>query len=98
MRLKLLVAFAIGATAGAVAGCQTYDFQPVVPLAVSQTTEPHNVIAKQLKPNLMFLIDKSGSMNFPADATLAGCVAAACSSQAACCMGGILNPCTNYPG
>ncbi len=44
-------------------GCQTYDFEPVTPLAIAQTTQTKTVTAKQLKPNLMMLIDKSGSMN-----------------------------------
>lgn len=43
--------------------CQTYDFEPVTPLAIAQTTQTKKVTAKQLKPDLMLLIDKSGSMN-----------------------------------
>ncbi|MEW5740795.1 MAG: adventurous gliding motility lipoprotein CglB [Myxococcota bacterium] len=45
------------------AGCMTYDFEPVVPLAVAQTTQTKTVIARFLKPNVMLLVDKSGSMN-----------------------------------
>ena len=55
--------------------CQTYDFEPVTPLAVAQTTQSKNVIARQLKPNLMILVDKSGSMLQPTDPTAAGCPA-----------------------
>lgn len=47
------------------AGCMTYDFEPVEPLAVSQTTDGRNVISKQSKPNIMILLDKSGSMALP---------------------------------
>lgn len=49
-------------------GCQTYDFEPVQPLAVGQTTQHSRVIAKALKPNVMILVDMSGSMAEPATA------------------------------
>lgn len=45
--------------------CQTYDFEPVNPLAVSQTTISKKIVALQNKPNVLFLIDKSGSMSAP---------------------------------
>lgn len=45
------------------AGCMTYDFEPVVPLAVGQTTQPYHIVAKKKKPNVMLLVDKSGSMD-----------------------------------
>ena len=44
-------------------GCMTYDFQPVQPLAIAQTRTGGVIRAKKLKPNLMLLVDKSGSMN-----------------------------------
>ncbi len=47
----------------ALAGCMTYDFEPVQPLAISQSTQTKRVVAKQLKPNVMILLDKSGSMD-----------------------------------
>jgi hypothetical protein len=47
----------------------TYDFEPVVPLAVAQTTQTKTVIARFLKPNVMLLVDKSGSMNEKIDPT-----------------------------
>ncbi len=72
MKLKLISAFAVAAVA---AGCQTYDFEPVIPLAIAQTTESKNLVARNLKPSLMFLIDKSGSMNFPSNSAAAGCPA-----------------------
>ena len=73
MKNKLLLAFVVGGAAGVAAGCQTYDFEPVEPLAIAQTTQTKTVVGKQLKPNLMFLIDKSGSMNFAANDTIAPC-------------------------
>ena len=53
--------------------CQTYDFQPEVPSAYSQKTDARKIVGRQFKPNLMFLIDKSGSMNFPANDSVAPC-------------------------
>ncbi|MBS1149684.1 MAG: cglB [Myxococcaceae bacterium] len=73
MKNKILLAFLVGSAAGVAAGCQTYDFEPVEPLAIAQTTQSKTVIGRQLKPNLMFLIDKSGSMNFAADDSVAPC-------------------------
>ncbi len=60
---------------GGVVGCQTYDFEPVEPLAISQTTQSKTVAGRQPKPNLMLLIDKSGSKNYDADDTKAPCTA-----------------------
>lgn len=45
--------------------CQVYDFEPVTPIAITQTTQTKNVVARNLKPNLMILVDNSGSMNTP---------------------------------
>src|SRR5688572_12135351 len=73
MKNKLLLAFLVGGVAGVTAGCQTYDFEPVEPLAIAQTTQTKTVAGRQLKPNLMFLIDKSGSMNFAANDQVAPC-------------------------
>lgn len=55
------------------AACQTYDFEPVSPIAISQTTQSKNVVSRQLKPNLMILVDKSGSMNAPLNASAPTC-------------------------
>lgn len=55
------------------AGCMTYDFEPVVPLAVAQTTQTKKVVAKFLKPNVMLLVDKSGSMEAPINPGNANC-------------------------
>lgn len=43
--------------------CQIYDFEPVTPIAIAQTTQARTIVAKKLKPNVMMLVDKSGSMN-----------------------------------
>jgi hypothetical protein len=61
----------------ALVGCMTYDFEPVQPLAISQSTQTKKVIAKQLKPNIMILLDKSGSMSIPVPA-------ATCTGGGAC--------------
>lgn len=49
------------------AACQTYDFEPVEPLALAQTTVGNVVRAKAARPNLMVLLDTSGSMTQPVD-------------------------------
>jgi len=65
-------------------GCQTYDFEPVRPVALGQTTTTVNIEAKQLKPNLMLVLDRSGSMHLPFDPTLAACGSCGQSGQPAC--------------
>jgi von Willebrand factor type A domain len=67
-KLTILSALAVGMTAGLIAGCQTYDFEPVDPLALGQTTVLRTVEAKNVKPNMMLLVDTSLSMNDPASA------------------------------
>ena len=47
------------------AACQTYDFERVTPLAVSQESKSQTIVAKSLKPNIMLLVDNSGSMIEP---------------------------------
>ena len=54
-------------------GCQTYDFQPVAPVSLGQTTTSVTITAKKLKPNLMLVLDRSGSMRLPFDPTPAAC-------------------------
>jgi hypothetical protein len=66
-KLNILSALVVGITAGIVAGCQTYDFEPVEPLALGQTTIISRVEARGTKPNLMLLVDTSGSMNTKSD-------------------------------
>jgi len=64
-KLSALFAFAFGAIIGVAVGCQRYDFQPVEPIALSQTSSSYSVIAKKLKPNIMLVVDNSGSMYLP---------------------------------
>jgi von Willebrand factor type A domain len=54
--------FAAGVLA---AGCQVYDFEPVAPGAVAQEEHSVPLAFNQPKPNLMLLVDKSGSMADP---------------------------------
>jgi hypothetical protein len=48
-------------------GCQVYDFEKVTPFAVVQSTQSEPMWGSSLKPNLMLLVDQSGSMLFPID-------------------------------
>ena len=73
-KLNLLSAFAVGIVGGVIASaCQTYDFEPVEPLALAQTTVGDVIRAKALKPNLMVLLDTSGSMTLPVNAANPAC-------------------------
>ncbi len=63
MRVMIVVGL-VGLT-----GCQSYDFQRVDPLALSQTTQSKAVGQRLLKPNVMLLVDKSGSMDTPISGT-----------------------------
>ncbi|KFA93266.1 adventurous gliding motility lipoprotein CglB [Archangium violaceum] len=70
-KLTLLRALVLGTVGGVLAtGCQTYDFEPVEPLAISQTTETREISARNAKPNLMMLVDTSGSMTLPVNENL----------------------------
>jgi hypothetical protein len=70
----LPVAVAALGLAGAVAtGCQTYDFEEVVPRAVGVETQSREVKATVSPPNLMILLDKSDSMDRPENPSLAAC-------------------------
>lgn len=60
---------------GLAASCMTYDFEPVVPLAVAQTTQPYTIVARRLRPNMMLLVDKSGSMEAPINPANPNCPA-----------------------
>ncbi|MFP2901770.1 adventurous gliding motility lipoprotein CglB [Corallococcus sp. 4LFB] len=52
------------------AGCQTYDFEPVDPLAIAQTTVESVITARKSKPDVMLLVDISGSMTEPVNKDL----------------------------
>ena len=66
-KLNLLSTLLLGTLGGVLAGCQTYDFEPVDPLAISQKTETRRIEARESKPNMMLLVDTSGSMTDPVD-------------------------------
>lgn len=69
--------FALAALSLATAlACQTYEFVPVQPLSISQEQSSTPIVIKKFKPNVMVLVDKSGSMDQPIDATLPGCTTA----------------------
>ncbi|MGZ6134024.1 MAG: adventurous gliding motility lipoprotein CglB [Myxococcaceae bacterium] len=65
-------------------GCQTYDFEPVSPVSLGQTTTSVSISAKQLKPNLMLVLDRSGSMRLPFDPTPAACGSRGQTGQPSC--------------
>lgn len=76
MRAKLtfLRALVVSTLSGVLtSACQTYDFEPVEPLAISQTTETRIIEARARKPNLMLLVDTSGSMMAPVNPALPAC-------------------------
>ncbi|MCY1045308.1 adventurous gliding motility lipoprotein CglB [Corallococcus sp. bb12-1] len=63
-----LSALLAGIVGGAMlAGCQTYDFEPVDPLAIAQTTIETVIAARGSKPDVMLLVDTSGSMTKPVE-------------------------------
>ncbi|WP_163989861.1 adventurous gliding motility lipoprotein CglB [Pyxidicoccus caerfyrddinensis] len=73
-RPTLLSALAFGACMSALAGaCQTYDFEPVEPLAIAQTTFEEPLVGRKPKPNVMLLVDTSGSMTEPVDTSDPDC-------------------------
>ena len=66
-----LSALLAGIVGGALmAGCQTYDFEPVDPLAIAQTTKETVIAARRSKPDVMLLVDTSASMTLPVNPEL----------------------------
>jgi hypothetical protein len=49
----------------AATGCQEYEFNPINPVTFRQTVSSEKIVARQYKPNLMLVIDRSQSMDFP---------------------------------
>ncbi|AFE08300.1 adventurous gliding motility protein CglB [Corallococcus coralloides DSM 2259] len=66
--LSALLAGTLGVAV--MAGCQTYDFEPVDPLAIAQTTKETVITARKSKPDVMLLVDISASMTKPVNADL----------------------------
>jgi hypothetical protein len=64
---------AILLAAALLASCQVYDFEPVTPLALGQTTQVTTLAVTPSKPNLLLLVDKSGSMDLPIEPLKASC-------------------------
>ncbi|MBL8915124.1 MAG: adventurous gliding motility lipoprotein CglB [Archangium sp.] len=60
--------------------CQTYEFNRVEPFTVSQRRQVEVFASKRLKPNIMLLVDNSGSMLLPTDTTNSACPAGCGSS------------------
>jgi hypothetical protein len=48
---------------GVFAACQSYDFAYIPPSSLSQTTQTRTIKPITRKPNIMLLVDKSGSMD-----------------------------------
>lgn len=61
--------------------CQTYDFERVTPFSVSQRRQVEVFASKRLKPNIMLLVDNSGSMLLPTDPANPACAPGCGSSQ-----------------
>ncbi len=70
MRPTTLSLLGVMTCAGA---CQTYDFERVVPLTVAVDNEARDLSRRALKPNVMLLVDNSGSMHDPADESVPAC-------------------------
>jgi hypothetical protein len=49
--------------AGLCCSCQTYDFQPVTPTTLAQTSKGVSVAFQAARPNMMLVVDRSGSMD-----------------------------------
>ena len=59
-----------------VLACQGYQFEEVVPKFVGTKTESHPVPSEKLPPDLMLVVDRSGSMTEAADGSPGGCTLA----------------------
>ncbi|WP_434344976.1 adventurous gliding motility lipoprotein CglB [Myxococcus virescens] len=86
-KLPLLSALSVGAI---ILACQTYDFEPVEPLAIAQTTVEEVINARRSKPNIMLLVDTSASMTDPVNPSDPACLVEYEGDQVVC---GRLAPC-----
>jgi hypothetical protein len=64
--------------------CQTYDFEPVPPVTIGQTTVSATITTNALKPNLMLALDRSGSMALPFDGSPPACGSCGQTGQPKC--------------
>lgn len=71
------------AVAAIAAACQTYDFEPVEPLALQQDYEYRIISATPKKANVLLVVDKSGSMLFPVNPSNPSCPTG-CGPQSPC--------------
>ena len=67
--------------------CQPVEFERVTPMTVAQTQQKTIVASRPLKPNVMLLLDTSGSMLLPIDASSPSC-APGCGSAGLPCAAG----------
>ncbi|HVE83649.1 MAG TPA: adventurous gliding motility lipoprotein CglB [Myxococcales bacterium] len=68
-------------------GCQTYDMEPQDPYAIRSVQVHNPVTALKAKPDLMLMVDKSGSMNLPIDPLDSRCTSG-CGTFASPCPSG----------
>jgi hypothetical protein len=75
-RLTAVLAAIVVPVAALLGACQVYDFEPVTPLSLGQTSQVTTLQVTPFKPNLLLLVDKSGSMDLPLDTTNLACFTA----------------------
>lgn len=67
-----LLAF-LALAAGPVVGCQSYNVDPVEPKAVRVADKTLPIVGRKLPPNVMLVVDRSGSMTASARGSGGGC-------------------------
>jgi len=65
-KVLLYAGFAAGAGVVTLAACQSYEFEEVRPKAIKAVNDHRIIEGKQDPPKVMLLVDKSGSMRWPA--------------------------------
>jgi hypothetical protein len=73
LRLTVVLAAVAVPLLASLGACQVYDFEPVTPLSLGQTSQVTTLAVTPFKPNLLLLVDKSGSMDLPIDPTVLAC-------------------------